>query len=180
MEPTIGDILRYNSSMYTKIYLRCYFLLLCLIMMGCSSIHEDSDEVVERVKVGDRVPSFTVDMVDNGVHTTFSTAHLSGETVIVFFSTLCSDCQRELPELNDYYLRHKDDPGFQMIAISRAEGEDMVAPFWEEYDLQIPYSAQADRHVYDLFASSIVPRVYFVSAQGIVTRVLIENFEVGE
>ena len=157
-----------------------YILLLCSLLGGCSSIHEDSDEVVERVKVGDHVPSFTVDMVDNGVHTTFSTAHLNGETVIVFFSTLCGDCKRELPELNDYYLRHKDDAGFQMIAISRAEGEEMVAPFWEEYDLQIPYSAQTDRHIYNLFASSIVPRVYFVSAQGVVTRVLIENFEVGE
>ena len=154
-------------------------LLLCSLLAGCSSIHEDN-EVVERVKVGDRVPSFTADVVDNGVHTTFSTAHLTGETVIVFFSTLCSDCQRELPELNDYYLRHKDETGFQMIAISRAEGEDMVAPFWEEYDLQIPYSAQTDRRIYDLFASSIVPRVYFISAQGIVTRVLIENFAVGE
>lgn len=82
--------------------------------------------------------------------------------------------------MNDYYLRHKDDPGFQMVAISRGEGEDMVAPFWEEYDLQIPYSAQSDRQIYNLFASSIIPRVYFVSAQGLVTRILIENFEVGE
>ena len=154
-------------------------MLLCLVFAGCSSIHEDN-EVVERVKVGDRVPSFTVDVVDNGVHSTFSTAHLTGETVIVFFSTLCSDCQRELPELNDYYLRHKDDDGFQMVAISRGEGESMVAPYWEEYGLDIPYSAQEDRRIYELFASSIVPRVYFVSAQGLVTRVLIEDFEVGE
>ena len=163
-----------------KIIRYIYILLLCSLLGGCSSIHEDDGDVVEKVKVGDRVPSFTVDVVDNGVHTTFSTAHLSGETVIVFFSTLCGDCKRELPELNDYYLRHKDDAGFQMIAISRGEGEEMVAPFWEEYDLQIPYSAQTDRHIYDLFASSVVPRVYFVSAQGIVTRGLIENFEVGE
>ena len=156
-----------------------YALLLYLLMMGCSSINEDND-VVERIVVGDHVPSFSVGVVDHGIPATFSTSHLTGETVIVFFSTKCGDCKRELPELNDYYLRHKDDPGFQMVAISRAEGEELVAPFWEEYDLEIPYSAQTDRHVYDLFASSIVPRVYFVSAQGIVTRVLIENFEVGE
>lgn len=156
-----------------------FLALLCLVMTGCSSIHEDND-VMERIVVGDRVPSFSVSVVDNGSPATFSTNHLTGETVIVFFSTLCGDCKRELPELNDYYLRHKDDPGFQMVAISRGEGEDLVAPFWEEYDLQIPYSAQTDRHIYDLFASSVVPRVYFVSAQGLVTRILIENFEVGE
>lgn len=154
-------------------------LLLCLLLVGCGGIDDDNN-VTERVKVGDRVPSFSVEMVKGGERSTFSTSHLTGETVIVLFSVKCGDCQRELPELNGYYLRHKDDPGFQMIAISRAEGEDLVAPFWEEYGLQMPYSAQTDRHIYELFASSIVPRVYFVSAQGIVTRVLIENFEVGE
>ena len=154
-----------------------YALLLCLLVMGCGSINEDND-VVERIVVGDHVPSFSVEMVKDGVRSTFSTAHLTGETVIVFFSVKCGDCKRELPELNEYYLAHKDDPGFQMIAISRAEGEDLVAPFWEEYDLQIPYSAQTDRHIYELFASSVIPRVYFVSAEGIVTRILIENFDI--
>lgn len=154
-------------------------LLLCLLFIGCSGIDDDNN-VTERVAVGDHVPSFSVEMVKDGVRSTFSTSHLTGETVIVLFSVKCGDCKRELPELNDYYLRHKDDPGFQMIAISRAEGEELVAPFWKEYELQIPYSAQTDRHIYDLFASSIVPRVYFVSAQGIVTRILIENFDVGE
>lgn len=156
-----------------------FMVLFCLVVTGCGSIHEDND-VVERIVVGDRVPSFSVSVVVNGSPATFSTSHLTGETVIVFFSTLCGDCKRELPELNDYYLRHRDDPGFQMVAISRGEGEDMVVPFWEEYDLQIPYSAQSDRQIYNLFASSIIPRVYFVSAQGLVTRILIENFEVGE
>ncbi len=153
-----------------------YTMLLCLLMAGCSSIDDDQDRV-ERVKVGDHVPSFSVDVMDDGVQSMFSTSHLTGETVIVFFNTWCSDCQRELPKLNDYYLQHRSDPGFQMVAISRAEGEETVASFWEEYNLQIPYSAQTDRLVYDLFASSVIPRVYFVSAQGIVTKILVERFD---
>ena len=151
-------------------------MLACLLLWGCSSIHED-DEVVERIAVGDRVPVFSVGVVANGQSTTFSTNRLYGETVIVFFSTQCKDCQRELPELNDYYLKHKDDEGFQMVAISRAEEEATVARFWADHHLQIPYSAQTDRHVYELFASSIIPRVYFVSEQGIVTKILIEHFD---
>ena len=152
-------------------------MLACLILWGCGSIHEE-DDVVERIVVGSRVPIFSVNVVDyEGLTTSFSTNRLYGETVIVFFSTQCKDCQRELPELNDYYLKHKDDNGFQMVAISRAEGETMVAPFWKEYHLQIPYSAQTDRHIYDMFASSVIPRVYFVSSSGIITKVLIENFD---
>ena len=153
--------------------------LMCLLMGACSSITDD-DEVTERVKVGDRVPTFTVSVVADGETTTFSTSNLTGETVIVFFHTSCHDCQRELPELNNYYLKHRNDPGFQMVAISRGEGADTVAPFWEKWGLQIPYSVQKDWKVYELFASAVIPRVYFVSAQGIVMKVLIENFEIGE
>lgn len=151
-------------------------MLLCLLLTGCSSINEDNN-VTERVHVGDRVPSFTVDVVNDGVHSTFSTAQLTGETVIVFFNTTCPDCQRDLPKLNQYYLKHKADEGFQMVAISRAEGEEDVAAYWKDKGLQIPYSAQDDRRIYELFASSIIPRIYFVSAQGVVTRIFIERFD---
>ena len=152
-------------------------MLACLVLWGCGSIHEE-DDVVERIVVGSRVPIFSVNVVDyEGLTTSFSTNRLYGETVIVFFSTQCKDCQRELPELNDYYLKHKDDNGFQMVAISRAEGEQSVADFWSANNLQIPYSAQEDRKIYDLFASSVIPRVYFVSSSGIITKVLIENFD---
>ena len=152
-------------------------MLACLLLCGCGSIHEE-DDVVERIVVGSRVPIFSVNVVDyEGLTTSFSTNRLYGETVIVFFSTQCKDCQRELPELNDYYLKHKDDNGFQMVAISRAEGEQSVADFWSANNLQIPYSAQEDRKIYDLFASSVIPRVYFVSSSGIITKVLIENFD---
>lgn len=152
-------------------------MLACLLLWGCGSIHEE-DDVVERIVVGSRVPIFSVNVVDyEGLTTSFSTNRLYGETVIVFFSTQCKDCQRELPELNDYYLKHKDDNGFQMVAISRAEGEQSVADFWSANNLQIPYSAQENRKIYDLFASSVIPRVYFVSSSGIITKVLIENFD---
>ena len=154
-------------------------MLLCLMSLGCSSIHDD-EEVEEYVRVGDHVPVFTVSVVNGGETTTFSTSNLTGETVIVFFHTSCHDCQRELPKLNEYYLRHCNDQGFQMVAISRGESAETVAPFWEKHGLQIPYSAQTDRHIYNLFASSTIPRVYFVSAQGIVTRLLVEDFDLPE
>lgn len=150
-------------------------LLLCLLFIGCSSIEDD--ETKERVAVGDRVPLFSVEMVKDGERSTFSTAQLTGETVIVFFNTTCPDCQRDLPKLNQYYLKHKADEGFQMVAISREEGEEDVAAYWKDNGLQIPYSAQNDRRIYELFASSIIPRIYFVSAQGVVTRIFIERFD---
>ena len=152
-------------------------ILLILTAVGCSSVVDDEDDVKEYVKVGDRLPLFSVDVVDgDGKTATFSTAALTGETVIVLFNTSCGDCQRELPRMNDYYLQHCGDKGFQMVAISREEGAESVAAYWKEQGLSIPYSAQTDRRIYNLFASSIIPRTYFCSADGIITQILVETF----
>jgi peroxiredoxin len=152
-------------------------ILLILTAVGCSSVVDDEDDVKEYVKVGDRLPLFSVDVVDgDGKTGTFSTAALTGETVVVLFHTSCGDCQRELPRMNDYYLQHCGDKGFQMVAISREEGAESVAAYWKEQGLSIPYSAQTDRRIYNLFASSIIPRTYFCSADGIITQILVETF----
>lgn len=154
-------------------------LLLAMVVAGCSAVSDDEPELVERVRVGDAVPSFTVEVVDGTRRSTFHAQRstLQGTTVIVFFNTSCKDCQRDLPLLNQYYLQHKDEPDFQLVAISREEDEASVAAFWADNGLQMPYSAQTDRSIYNLFATSIIPRIYFCS-DGIVTRIDVEKFAI--
>ena len=159
-------------------YTRFLLMALLLLSVGACSMSDDEEEQTERIKVGDRVPTFSLTVENGGQVRSFSTARLTGETVIVFFNTTCPDCQRDLPLLNDYYLKHRDEEGFQMVAISREEGDASVAAYWEANHLQIPYFAQTDRRIYNLFATSIIPRVYFCGADGIVTRVCIEKFDV--
>lgn len=153
-------------------------LLLCLTAMlavACSTVVDNDGEAKEYVAVGDKVPLFTVETVlADGTTGMFSTERLTGETVIVLFNTSCKDCQRELPRLNSYYLQHRSEPGFQMVAISRAEDGESVAAYWSEQQLSIPYSAQPDRRIYELFASSVIPRVYFCGADGTITRMFVE------
>ncbi len=129
------------------------------------------------VKVGDRLPAFTVDVVSGDGRHTFSSNSLTGTTVIIFFHTGCSDCQRELPRLDAYYLAHRAEPGFQMVAIAREEQEDEIAAYWREHRLSIPYSPQEDRRIYSLFALLSIPRVYISTAEGIVSWIGVENFE---
>lgn len=164
-----------------KKYQMCLWmvLLLAAVCAGCSTISDDDDDPVERVRVGDAVPSFTVEVVDGTRRSTFHVqpSALTGTTVIVFFNTSCKDCQRDLPLLNQYYLQHKDEPDFQMLAISREENEESVAAYWAANGLQIPYSPQEDRRIYNLFATSIIPRIYFCR-DGIVTRIDIEKFSI--
>lgn len=155
------------------------FLLPLCLFVGCVvDSSEEPAESEERVKVDDRLPSFSVEVIDGDSTYVFSSDRLTGRTVIVFFHTSCSDCQRELPELNDYYLRHRDEPGFQMVAIAREETEPEIAAYWQEHGLSIPFSPQDDRRIFNLFASSTIPRVYISSPSGIVEWVGIENFTI--
>ena len=152
------------------------------VCASCSTITEDED-IIEKVKVGDLVPLFTVTMTypettnpqQDQTTRQWSTMHLKGQTVIVFFNTSCKDCQRDLPLLNQYYLEHKDEQDFQMVAISREEDWESVAAYWAANGLVIPYSPQDDRRIYSLFATSIIPRIYFCT-DNVVTRVDIEKF----
>lgn len=120
----------------------------------------------EGVSVGDPLPKFEVTL-DNG--TTVSTESLKGKVaVIVFFSTSCSDCKRELPELEKVYRNFSSNPEVTMFAISREEKVDEVESFWKDFSLTMPYSAQTDRSVYNTFASIGVPRVYIADKEGII------------
>ena len=155
-------------------------LLLPWLLVGCV-VDEHSDEedpdVSSIVRVGDLLPDFSVEVIDGSSRTLFNNKGLLGTTVIVFFHTSCIDCQRELPELNDYYLRHRLDPGFQMVAIAREESEESIAAYWQQHNLSIPFSPQADRQIYNLFATKFIPRAYLCSNQGIVLWMGVENFD---
>ena len=164
-----------------KILIRVF--MMAFLLVGCTiDDHKDSPDPDETslIKVGDRLPSFSVDMITGEGRGVFSTLRLTGRTVIVFFHTSCSDCQRELPKLNAYYLSHRDENGFQMVAIAREEQQESIAAFWQEHHLAIPYSPQPDRRIYSLFATQTIPRAYLCSADGIVQWMGIEKFTMGD
>lgn len=154
-------------------------LILSLLTFAACSMSDDegTPNGGKPVEVGDRVPLFSVPTIcRGGGAATFSTEHLTGETVIVFFNTTCPDCRRDLPLLNQYYLEQQGKDGFQMVAISREESRESIAAYWQEAELSIPYSPQPNRTIYNLFASSIIPRIYFCSSDGIVRRIDVEKF----
>ena len=107
--------------------------------------------------VGDVIPDFTVTESDG---TSLNGAQLrEGVSCIVFFTTLCPDCRATLPVVQRLYEEYAD-KGVRFAVISREEGQESVSSYWQEQGFTMPYSAQSDRAVYELFARSRVPRVY--------------------
>ncbi len=123
---------------------------------GCVT---EKDRPAYSLQKGDSVPHFEV-VMNNGQ--LFSTPMLAKKTsVIAFFNTGCSDCRRELPEIQKAYETClKEGLSVIFACIAREEDAASIAVYWEQNGLSLPYSAQTDREVYSLFASGGIPRIY--------------------
>lgn len=142
---------------------------LLLIFLSLSCIKEK--QTGADLAIGDRIPDFTVTMNDG---TKVTGAQLrEGVSCIVFFTTLCPDCQQTLPHVQriyDEYL-HK---GVKFALISREEGKDSIEKHWTEKGYTMLYSAQSDRRIYELFAKTRVPRVY-ICHDGLIRSVFTDS-----
>lgn len=148
-----------------------FFLFGAVMVCACSFASEEENERQELVEVGQKLPAFAVVINDS---TLVSSTDLTGKpSMIVFFNTACTDCRKELPIVQELFEEFSDRANF--MAISRAEGRESVAAYWEKEKLEIPYSAQADRNVFGLFAKTTIPRIYIADASGTVKYIFIEK-----
>lgn len=149
-----------------------FALCLAALSFGSCMSEDEAGEPAEIVALGDTLPVFSVVMNDGAL---VSNASLKGSvSVITFFHTDCPDCQRAFPGLDSLYKAHADHVRF--VCISRAEGAEGVAAYWEKEGLSLPYSAQSDRAVYQRFARSVIPRVYVVDRTGRIQGIFVETF----
>ena len=136
-----------------------------------SSCINDDQNIEEYVKVGDSIPEFCVEMNDGSVITARELSN--GVSFIMFFHTSCPDCQATLPEVQKIYDEFLP-KGVRFALISREEEHASVSLYWRTNDLTMPYSAQSSREIYNIFASSRIPRVY-ICADGIVKAIFTDN-----
>ena len=103
-------------------------------MCSCLGKVEQMTRDTDVVKVGQKLPQFSV-TTSNGM--VVSNTTLQGKpSVIVFFNTLCGDCQRELPIVQQVYNQYANRAYF--ICISRAQGTDDVAAYWQSKNFNLP------------------------------------------
>lgn len=148
-----------------------FSLILLSLTTGC--ITEEEPEIVS-LSIGDPCPDFSIRLHDGS---TISTSDLKGEnSVIVFFHTSCKDCRAELPEVQKLYdeILQKN-LKINLLCISRAQSAEEIEEYWSENNLTLPFSAQEDRKIYNLFASSIIPRIYIISPDLLISAQWTDN-----
>ena len=143
-------------------------IVLAAVMVSCIKEKQTGADL----KVGDRLPDFEVVMNDG----TVVTDEILSESVsvIMFFHTSCPDCQQVLPQMQLVYDEYAS-KGVEFALISREESGAGIESFWKEKGLEMPYSAQKDRKIYEKFAATRIPRVYVNEKGGIIRYVFTDD-----
>lgn len=137
---------------------------LTLILQACVF---DEDDSGLRVSVGDPLPRFVATLSDGTIENNVTLSR--GRVIIVFFNTTCSDCRRELPELEKRYRAEAPD-GVRYLCIAREEAAGPIAAYWAANSLTMPWSPQPDRAIYSLFATSGIPLI-ISATDGTITHI---------
>lgn len=143
-----------------------------LALLPCSCINEEPIPIEEVVTLGDTLPDFTIIMNDGNLLT--GKTLRSSTSVIMFFHTNCPDCQQVLPHVQRLYNVYNQQ-GVAFALISREEDEASVSSYWMEQAFTMPYSAQNNRKIYELFAYRRVPRIYISEHGGTVRYIFTDN-----
>jgi cytochrome c biogenesis protein CcmG/thiol:disulfide interchange protein DsbE len=118
--------------------------------------------------LGKEVPSFNLPTLDGGKVSNVSTA---GKAVIInFWNTWCTPCRQELPELQEFYDRHKTDTDFVMVGIVRdpQESTKAIRAYVNDHGMEWTLALDpGDRAALD-FATRGQPETLAVSPQGVV------------
>lgn len=140
-----------------------YFVLyLCACTVAGCIADDEEEDVAGGIKVGEEVPDFSVTMNDGRI---VGKDSLRGKpSCIVFFNTSCEDCRNELPVLERIYGMYGVGGAVNFVPVSREQDKESVGQYWASNGFTMPYSAQTDRTVYNLFASSGIPRIYISDA----------------
>lgn len=137
------------------------FLALCAAMSA-------SAQTPDRVKVGDKVPQFTVTMVDG---TTVNIADLRGKVVLLnFWATWCPPCRAEFKRVPQEIVERFKGEDFVFLPISRGEDKATVEAFLKKEGYTFAAGLDPDQKIFKLFAEKSIPRNFLIDRKGVVVE----------
>lgn len=123
------------------------------------------DDNADIVKVGDRIPAFTI-VSDDG--TQLSSSSLKGKVILVnFFATWCPPCQKELASVQQtLWPKHKDNKNFALLVIGREHTDADLEKYNEKKGFTFPLYPDKNRAIFGAFANNLIPRTYLIGKDG--------------
>jgi len=128
------------------------FVLLCSLSLEAQSFQDKIPESYGyRVKLGQTVPDFTLELPD-GSQTTMRA--LRGKVVMLqFTASWCSVCRKEMPHIeNEIWQKHKDRADFALYGIDLKEDRETVMAFQKDTKISYPIALDVDGDIFYTFA----------------------------
>ena len=120
--------------MKTKILIAGFFSLIVLLLVG-GRFFEGSGGAASEGAFAGPAPSTEMTSLQGG---TISLADYQGEKPVIldFFATWCPNCRRDMPKLNKFYEKYKDD--VEVIGVNLRENPDIVQEFISSRNITFP------------------------------------------
>ena len=156
---------RYIAMMMIGVGLIAIGIMFMLILNNREKAASASSADLSAIPAEMDFPAPELDLVTlNGVPV--SLADYRGSVVLVnLWATWCPPCRQEMPTLQAFYDRYKED-GFVLIAIDQEETREVVQPFVEEFDLTFPIWLDIDYLAQREFKTMSLPSSYVIDRNG--------------
>ncbi len=149
---------------------------------GCNELviedlptYEESSLVNE----GDNAPLFSATLLDG---TAVSLADYRGEyMMLILFSHTCPDCKTLLDDLHSGdlfadYLTWCGDMAMRVLAVGRDATTTQLQEYCSKNGYTVDMIADNNRAIFNLYATTYVPRVYIIDPQGVIEKMYIESY----
>jgi cytochrome c biogenesis protein CcmG/thiol:disulfide interchange protein DsbE len=119
------------------------------------------------LEVGKPAPALEAKTIDGK---NFSLADVKGQVVLVnFWASWCEPCRKEMPAMETYYLKHKDE-GLRILAISMDDPEDDAKVYQIMKNFTYPAAFQRDADYSGYRRIWRMPMTFIIDRQGILRK----------
>lgn len=123
--------------------------------------------------LGKPAPDFTLPDPYGRMH---SLSDYKGEknVVLVFWSTTCGHCMRELPQVQSYYLSNRMDKEFEVLAVTTVRGDSGLDQLKSviKKNMFTFIVLNDDQDVSDMYGIRFVPTAFFINKEGVIVDYL--------
>ena len=149
-------------NLHRSLLLGTAFLVASLALAAATT--DDDLAKTTLTKVGDPAPAFAGTAITGEG---FTLDQLKGKVVVLsLFATWCPPCNAELPRVEKELWQAFRGRGLVVLAAAREEGADKLRPFAAKLGLTFPLVPDPERKIFSLFATTYIPRLYVIGADG--------------
>jgi peroxiredoxin len=119
-------------------------------------------------QIGQQAPDFTL---KDAIGKSATLSDYKGRVVMInFWATWCPPCRQEMPSM-ELLFQEYNKKGFEILAVSSdSQGEKIVKPFMEFYELSFSALMDTDGKVHSAYGVTSIPTTYIVDKKGAIAQ----------